>query len=121
MTDTLKSIKEFFGFMLPYMGVIIVVFVGGTMIWSTIYAGTILEYQGTVQTVTQSSFLAPHTEVVLRTYSEDTVHFTLYGYHDFDIGAQYWIRMTMKPYVYGLVCWGKIMHPINIERLETEA
>ena len=82
------------------------------------YQGTIIEYEGTVQTVTRSNFFAPHTTVVLRTYSEDDVHFTLGGYHDFDIGTQYKVRMTMRPYVYGLECWGKIVHPIDIERLE---
>ena len=88
------------------------------MTWTTIYSGTIIEYEGTVQVVTRSNFFAPHTKVVLRTYSEDDVYFTLGGYYDFDVGAQYKVRMTMRPYVFGINCWGKIMHPMNIERFE---
>ena len=93
-----------------------IIFIAG----NHIYAGTVVEYEGTVQAVTRNSFLAPHTSVVLRTYSEADFHFTLYGYHAFDIGAQYGFRMTMRPYVYGLVCWGKIMDPHNIEKLGAE-
>lgn len=92
------------------------VFAGFSQIYTAVYAGTVNEYEGNVQAVKRSSFLAPHTTVVLRTYSEDDVSFTLGGYHDFDIGAQYRIRITMRPYAYGLVCWGKIMAPSNIER-----
>jgi len=76
--------------------------------WTAIYSGTIIEYEGTVQSVTRSNFMAPHTRVVLRTYSEDDVHFTLGGYHDFNIGAQYKICMIMRPYVFGIDCWGKL-------------
>ena len=102
---------------LVIIGVVIVVtvFSGLGLIYTAVYSGTVNEYEGTVQAITRSSFLAPHTTVVLRTYSEDDVSFTLGGYHDFDIGAQYRIRMTMRPYVCGLVCWGKIMDPSNIE------
>ncbi len=115
--DTLEAIT----YVIALFSIIVVgiaaVATGGCMVCNAVYSGTIIEYEGTVQAVTRSSFLAPHTTVVLRTYSEDDVSFTLGGYHDFDLGAQYRIRMTMRPYAYGLVCWGKIMDPSNIERL----
>lgn len=120
MRDTLESIMSGFVFVIIVVATIVVPLTVIVMAGTHIYAGTVVEYEGTVQAVTRSSFLAPHTRVVLRTYSEDDVHFTLYGYHDFDIGAQYGIRMTMRPYVYGLVCWGRVMDPHNIEKLGAE-
>lgn len=104
--STIEGIVE----IASYIGILIlagVLFVSGcSMVWTTIYLGTVVEHKGTVQAVTRSDFLAPHTTVVLRTYSEDDVHFTLRGYHDFDIGAQYRIRLIMKPYMFRVVCWG---------------
>lgn len=117
MRDTLEGIAYVLFISIVIVVGLITLCVGVVMVWHAIYAGTVIEYEGTVQAVKRNSFLAPHTTVVLRTYSEDDVSFTLGGYHDFDIGAQYRIHMTMRPYVYGLVCWGKIMDPSNIERL----
>lgn len=93
------------------VAVVLACLAGATLVslaWTVVYSGTLIEYEGTVQSVTRSNFLAPHTEVVLRTYSEDDVHFNLGGYHDFKIGAQYRVSMVMKPYVFGIDCWGKL-------------
>lgn len=117
MRDTLEALLVVFVAAIVIVAGLLTLCAVFCMTWNAIYAGTVIEYEGTVQAVTRSSFLAPHTTVVLRTYSEDDVSFTLGGYHDFEIGAQYRIHMTMRPYFYGLVCWGKIMDPSNIERL----
>lgn len=109
MRDTLEAFMAVLVTTLIIGIVLVSLFAGVLIVCNHIYAGTVVEYEGTVQAVTKSSFLAPHTEVVLRTYSEDDVHFTLYGYHDFDIGVQSKISMTMRPYLYGLVCWGQKM------------
>ncbi len=118
--DILEAIAYVLAVLIILLVGIAALCVGACMIINAVYSGTVIEYEGTVQAVTRSSFLAPHTTVVLRTYSEDDVSFTLGGYHDFDLGTQYRIRMTMRPYAYGLVCWGKIMDPHNIQRLEAE-
>lgn len=105
------QMREAVGLVMLIVGGIIGFFVVIALIgmgWSAIYSGTAVEYEGTVQAVTRSNFLVPHTRVVLRTYSEDDVHFTLGGYHDFKIGAQYRVTMVMKPYVFGINCWGKL-------------
>ncbi len=107
MRDTLETIIELLVTVFIVAVCVCALFLVPLVVCNHIYAGTVIEYEGTVQTVTRSSFLAPHTHVVLRTYSEDDVHFRLYGYHDFEIGRLYKVSMVMKPYVYGLVCWGQ--------------
>lgn len=116
-SDTLRNFAGVVVIVIIGVVFVVAVFAGIGLLCTAVYSGTVIEYDGTVQAVTRSSFLAQHTTVILRTYSEDDVSFTLGGYHDFDIGAQYRIRMTMRPYVCGLVCWGKIMDPSNIEVL----
>lgn len=97
---------------------VVTIFALMSMTFTAIYSGTRIEYEGTVQTVTRSNFFAPHTRVVLRTYSEDDVHFTLGGYHDFNIGTQYKIKMIMKPYVFGINCWGRLCIIRGIQEVE---
>jgi len=108
MRDVLEGILVVFAALIVVVVVLVVLFTGVCMACNATYAGTVVEYKGTVQTVTRNSFLAPHTVVVLRTYSEDNVSFTLNGYHDFDIGKQYTISVTMRLYLYGLACWGEL-------------
>ncbi len=117
MNDTLEAIKSSLVFAIIVVAAIVIPLVMLCSAWNHIYAGTKVEYEGTVQAVTRSSYLAPHTKVILRTYSEDDVHFTLYGYHDFDIGGTIEISMTMKPFVYGLDSWGTKTEITAIERI----
>lgn len=103
-SDVVELVKMSTGFFL----LIAVVLAGGVLVWNVIYAGTIIEYEGNIQMVSKSSFIVPHTYVVLQTYAGENDEFTLYGYHDLTIGTQYTIKMKMKLYLFGFIMWGEL-------------
>lgn len=82
---------------LTKMTLVIVILIFGLIWWSSgLTVGAEYNTVGTVKLYEHSSWISPHTWVILETFGGIEFEVTLTGYHDFELGQTYQIRTVRE-------------------------
>jgi len=86
------------------LGILFIAYIG-----VGITVGQVYQTTGYVRMYEQSSWIGPHTWVVLETYGGTEASITLVGYHDFDLGKAYTFKtICRRGWVLGLANWYEV-------------
>lgn len=96
MNNELKDVAVITGAIICLIGLFVGAFVGVAWLGTGVRLGQTYKTVGYVQLYEHSSWITPHTWVVLETRGGVEAKITLLGYHDFDVGELYQINTICK-------------------------